>query len=62
MADKKELRRRQLIVGQVSNLRDAGLNASEIAAKLNIPETTVRGSLDIIKKADEVRAKKNSVG
>ena len=49
-------RRRQMLVGQTHKLLAEGFTASEIAEKLNIPESSARAFVKICEEADAIRS------
>ena len=56
-AQEKNLRKRQLQIGQVRRLKEDGFNSVEIAKKLGISESTVRSHMNVIEQADANRDK-----
>lgn len=47
--------KRELLVGRTKKMLDDGMTVTEIAKKLNIPESTVRSCKEIIDKAEANR-------
>lgn len=48
-------RRRQMLIGQTHKLHAEGFTSSEIADKLNIPESSARAFVQICEEADAIR-------
>lgn len=62
MSDNKQdlsgLRKRQMLVGRASKMRDAGYSVSEIATALKLQESEIRPIMDIVYEAHAVRTAK----